>query len=883
MAVMLGSRSRSLLLAVLGCLVAAGQAQAQVSPTSPATVPSTGQGEFVNRVLTDENGDHKYVVFVPANYSPDKKWPVILFLHGACNRGTDGRSQLVSGLAPSIRLRMEEYPFVVVFPQCEDTQSRVLGGWTDQPEDSERALKMLDAVEKDYSIDKKRECLVGLSMGGSGAWAVASRTRDRWAALVPVSAMADTADAPKVAGIPTWVFHASSDPLVAPHIARDMVDAVNAAGGKAYFTEVTKRAHDLSNVVFTQKALTDWLLDPSKEPKQDLVWVEPKGYNNGHESELPFVPGAEMPRAVRFRVCKDVLEALCFSAPEKLASKPVSGYVGGVYQSAKVGGFLPIDVALQGLHYRGHVERLRIVPMAPNRLVMQVGLRNLTMTVSNSQLNGKLLLSATAGAINVVIGHRAPVWLTVECRPTVVDRKVQLNLTAMDFQIPADNWYVTQPNDVHVRGLPFLNGKVSDGLVDGIYNRKAEFERQVLNSIPGMIQNFEKKLNEVVFNRITCVGQIAMPIWQPRMKTYPEELIIDNDGITIVSGVILGTLGQVPKDFKMKTYPALNEFPPTIKTGMEIDVAETVVPAWSQLIMTGRVNRFNVFDFTPKEYHALADREFLQEMIPDLKKFGDDLEMNVDFQLRDPIRLLDPVATTSPQLLDQPPGNPLTLSLTSVPLNISMRRKGQTKWTPVGELDLSITRDYAPYVRKNGFVRRGPKFAEIGKFVIKSKWSFAPGYEADDKSVEEEKFVAAVLRAREAAQLLEGVKPDAVHDVVLNGVPLRMDAMNWLNKHLVVQYQLPGVMVSNDSAEALTYEVRGPFTDWSKPRTLAAGEFDEYRVPYALTWRRRSDAEVQYYTLPMGKEISYRLDPKPGMVLVNHEEELQEERIVPQK
>jgi poly(3-hydroxybutyrate) depolymerase len=883
MAVMLGSRSRSLLLAFMGCLVAAGQAQAQDSQASLAAGQPKAQGEFVNRVLTDANGDHKYVVFVPANYSADKKWPVILFLHGACNRGTDGRSQLVSGMAPSIRLRLEEYPFLVVFPQCEDTQSRVLGGWTDQPEDSERALKMLDAVENDYSVDKKRECLVGLSMGGSGAWKVAARTKDRWAALVPVSAMADPADAPLVAGIPTWVFHASSDPLVAPHIATDMVAAVNAAGGKAHFTEVTKRAHDLSNVVFTQTALTDWMLDPTKEPKQDLAWVEPKGYNNGHESELPFIPGAEMPRAVRFRVCKDVLEALCFSAPEKLASKPVTGYVGGVYQSAKVGGFLPIDVALQGLHYSGHVERLRIVPMAPNRLVMQVGLRNLTMTVSNSQLNGKLLLSATAGAMNVVIGHRAPVWLTIECRPTVIDRKVQLNLTGMDFQIPNDNWYVTEPNGVHVRGLPFLNGKVSDGLVGGIYNKKGEFERQVMNSVPGMIQNFEKKLNEVIFNRITCVGQIAMPIWQPRMKTYPEEVIIDNDGVTIVSGVILGTLGQVPKDFKMKTYPAPTEFPPVIKNGLEIDVAETVVPAWSQLIMTGRVNRFNVFDFTPKEYHALADREFLQEMIPDLKKFGEDVEMNVDFLLRDPIHLLDPKPSTGPKLLDQPPGNPLTLSLTSVPLNISMRRKGETRWTPVGELDLSITRDYAPYVKKNGFVRRGPKFAEIGEFDIKSKWSFAPGYAAENTHVEEAKFTAAVLKAREAARLLEGVKPDAVHDVVMNGVPLRMDAMDWSKKHLVVQYQLPGVMVSNDSGEAVTYEVKGPYTDWSKSRTLAPGDFDEYRVPYALTWRRRSDAEVQYYTLPMGKEISYRIDPKPGMVLVNHAEEFQEERIVPQK
>lgn len=877
----LGSRSRCLVYAILGCLALPGQSRAEVAPDVPPNGSIASQGEFVNRVFTDAAGEHKYVVFVPANYSSDKKWPVILFLHGACNRGTDGRSQLVSGLAPSIRLRMADYPFLVVFPQCEDIESRVLGGWTDQPEDAERALKILDTVENDYSVDKNHECLVGLSMGGSGAWKIAAAAPKRWAALVPVSAMTNMADAPKVAGIPTWVFHATSDPLVAPRVARDMVTAINAAGGRAHFTEVTKRAHDLSNVVFTQTALTDWLLDPSQEPKQNLTWTEPAGYSNGHELEVPFVPGAEMARAVRFRVCKDVLEALCFSAPEKLATKPVAGYVGGVNQSAKLGGFLPIDVALSGLHYQGHVERIRIVPMAPNRLIVQAGLRNLTMTVSNSQVNGKLLLSASAGPMHVVIGHRAPVWLTLELRPYVENRRVHLNMVGMDFQIPADNWYVTQPSDVHVRGLPFLNGKFSDGLVEGIYTRKGEFERQVLNSVPRLIQNFETNLNDVILAKTMCVGQISMPIWQPRMKTFPEELIIDDDGITMVSGVMLCTLGRVPKDFKKRNYAALDEFPPAIKTGMEIDIAETVVPAWSDLIVTGGVNRFNVFDFIPKEYHALADREFLQSVIPDLKKFGEELEANVDFKLRDPIRLLDPPSADEPRQLEASPGNPMTLSLSSVPLNVSMRKKGETKWTPVGELDLLIEREYAPHVRKSGFVRRGPKFAELGQFRIKSNWKFAPGYEAQDPNVDADRFVAAVLKAREAAQLLEGVSPDAVHDVVLNGVPLRMDAMDWNKKHLVVQYQLPGVLLKNDSSEPLTYEVRGPLTGWSQPRTLAPGESDEYRVTYPLTWRRRMPTETQFYTLPLGKEVSYRTEPKPGMVLVKHDEELKEEKLVP--
>lgn len=871
---------RTLSCGLLASIVLATTCFAQPLPAQNSVASATKPGEFVNGVFKDELGDHKYVVFVPGNYTPTKKWPVILFLHGACNRGTDGRSQLVSGLAPAIRLRNGDYPFLVVFPQCEDTKSRVLGGWTDQPEDSERAVKILDAVEAQYSVDVNRECLVGLSMGGTGVWKIAAKNPKRWAALVPVSAMSDKDDAAKLSTVPSWVFHAQSDPLVATHVATDMVDAINATGGRSYFTEVSKRAHDLSNVVFTQTALTEWLLDPSKAPNQDLKWDEPKGYDSGMDLEVPFVAGAEMTNAVRLRICKDVIDALCHSAPEKLAQKPMAGSVGGMQQSSRVG-LMNIDVALSGVNYQGQIERVQIVPKAPNRLIVYAGLRNLTMTISNSQLNGRLLLQAEAGPINVVIGHREPVWLSVEFQPYVKDHRIHMNAVGMNFQIPDHNWYVTRPSDVYVRGMPFLRDRVSDGLVNGIYSKKGEIERQVLNSVPRMVQNLETKMNDVLLAKTVSVGQISMPIWQPRMKNLPENIEIDDNGLTLTSTVILSTLGQVPKDFKMRKYTAPAEFPPAIQSGAELDIAETVVPGWSDLIIAGGVNRFNVFDFTPVEYHQLADRELQQELIHDLRKYGDQLEVNVDFRLRDPIHLLDPDPANLADKLKEYPNNIMTLSLSSVPLNVSMRLKGETKWKPVGELDLRIDREYIPFVSKSGFALRGPKFGEHSGFRIVTKWKFDESYMADDLTVNEELFLAKVLKAREAAQLLEGVKPDSAQDVVLNGVPLRMDNMDWVKKHLVVQYQLPGLIVRNDSKESIEYEICGPSLNWGKPRTLKPGEFDEYRVPYPLTWRRRTATETQMYKLTLGNEFSYQTTPKPGLVAVNRGSKLSEELLVP--
>ena len=75
---------------------------------------------------------------------------------------------------------------------------------------------------------------------------------------------------------------------------------------------------------------------------------------------------------------------------------------------------------------------------------------------------------------------------------------------------------------------------------------------------------------------------------------------------------------------------------------MQIDVTGNALPAWSMLIVAGNVHRINVSDFTTKEYHQLASREFLQEVIPDLKKYGEEMETNVEFRLGDPIRFLDP-------------------------------------------------------------------------------------------------------------------------------------------------------------------------------------------------------------------------------------------------
>src|SRR5581483_10201565 len=170
--------------------------------------------QFVLRDFQDEQGTHKYSVFVPAGYSPARRWPVILYLHGAGERGTDGIKPTLVGLGPYAKARGSSFPFLIVFPQVEDTQGRVLTAWQAGQPAGERALRILDDVQRTFAVDPQRISLVGWSMGGYGAWSLGAAYPQRWSAVVPMSGGGDP---DKVAGLkntPVWAFHGLGDQLV---------------------------------------------------------------------------------------------------------------------------------------------------------------------------------------------------------------------------------------------------------------------------------------------------------------------------------------------------------------------------------------------------------------------------------------------------------------------------------------------------------------------------------------------------------------------------------------------------------------------------------------------------------------------------------------------
>jgi len=200
-----------------------------------------------------------YLLSLPEGYGrqPTKKWPVILFLHGAGERGLNDMALLRKhGIARVAAER--DLPFITVSPQCPPDS-----WWADyRPE----LLALLDHVLGGYRADPARVYLTGLSMGGFGSWHLAAENPTRFAAVVPICgggvwAYGFPQRVVALKGTPVWAFHGAKDPAVPLAESRILVDTLKAAGGNVRFTVYPEAGHDSWTETYDNPELYAWLLD----------------------------------------------------------------------------------------------------------------------------------------------------------------------------------------------------------------------------------------------------------------------------------------------------------------------------------------------------------------------------------------------------------------------------------------------------------------------------------------------------------------------------------------------------------------------------------------------------------------------------------------------
>ena len=146
-----------------------------------AKKPRPQETGFLNRTIVLNGTAHKYVVYLPETWSEHPSWPVILFLHGSGERGSEGMDQTQIGLPAAIRLHPERWPFIVVMPQVPFNHHH----WTD-PDMMQTAVAAMEAETREFHGDPERTYLTGLSLGGYGVWEIARDHPHTFAAIVPV-------------------------------------------------------------------------------------------------------------------------------------------------------------------------------------------------------------------------------------------------------------------------------------------------------------------------------------------------------------------------------------------------------------------------------------------------------------------------------------------------------------------------------------------------------------------------------------------------------------------------------------------------------------------------------------------------------------------------
>ncbi len=258
-----GLRVRSAAITILGLLVLTARA----GGLSHSRPQDTG---FLNRVVQLNGVSYKYQVYVPESWNRHQRWPMILFLHGSGERGSDGMDQTQIGLPNAIRSHPERWPFVVVMPQDPYAHHY----WTD-PDIMAMAMAAFDAEVKEFNGDPQRLYLTGLSLGGYGTWEIAKTYPGRFAAIVPVSGgvfwsykpsrWKEQQELPReyalaVGRTPVWMFHGLEDPVVAPKQAELMYQALQASGGDVRLWEYEGWHHNAWDKAYTNPALPQWLL-----------------------------------------------------------------------------------------------------------------------------------------------------------------------------------------------------------------------------------------------------------------------------------------------------------------------------------------------------------------------------------------------------------------------------------------------------------------------------------------------------------------------------------------------------------------------------------------------------------------------------------------------
>ncbi len=216
----------------------------------------------------DLNFELGYRMLSPGKVEAGKKYPLVLFLHGAGERGDDNEKQLVHVVQELATDEMQaRHPCFLIAPQAPEETRWVEVDWGLDSHKMPKApsaplsatFDLLETLKQDLPVDVNRVYICGLSMGGYGTWDALQRHPEHFAAAIPICGGGDPAYAKNIANVPVWAFHGDADGAVKVHRSQEMVNAVRVAGGEVIYTEYPGVGHNSWAMTAANRLVWDWL------------------------------------------------------------------------------------------------------------------------------------------------------------------------------------------------------------------------------------------------------------------------------------------------------------------------------------------------------------------------------------------------------------------------------------------------------------------------------------------------------------------------------------------------------------------------------------------------------------------------------------------------
>ena len=228
----------------------------------------------IERFISNKGDTINYRLLFP-DYDTLQKYPLVIFLHGSGERGTDNEAQLKWGVMNFASDKMMiAHPAIVIAPQCpsnmswdnttENRSTREIHIKSSPSKPMELTIALIQQLIKTMPIDTNRIYITGLSMGGYGTYDAIVRYPHLFAAAVPVCGAGDTSKASAIAHIPIWIFHGAEDAAVNPLYSSDMIIALLKVGAHPGLTVYPSVGHFSWLAAYSDSLMFDWLFKQHK-------------------------------------------------------------------------------------------------------------------------------------------------------------------------------------------------------------------------------------------------------------------------------------------------------------------------------------------------------------------------------------------------------------------------------------------------------------------------------------------------------------------------------------------------------------------------------------------------------------------------------------------